>query len=412
MGGRTVVVVGAGLAGLRCAELVERAGHRAVVLEAADAPGGRIRTDVHEEFLLDRGFQVYLTGYEEAGRVLDLEALELGRFRAGAWIRTRNGRTQRLLDPLRHPVRGLESVVRGPGTAGDLLRLGRRRLRAGVSSPWERQGRESTATRLASEGYSPALIDRFFRPFFGGVFLDARLSTSAAMFEFLFDVFSRGHAALPAEGMEAIPRQLAGRIRGPIRTGARVVSVEPGRATLASGERVEGAAVVVATALPEARWLAALEDDRDTRATFVFYYAAPTPPIREPVLLLNGTGEGPVNHVCVPSEVSAGYAPEGQALVSVTVLDARSEDGLGDRVRAQLGAWFGPRVGGWRLLRSYRIADALPAQPPGSLAAPRPARLAPGLYVAGDHRTHGSIEGALVSGRRAAEALLAELATA
>ena len=53
-----VAIVGAGLAGLSCAVMLERAGLSVRLLEAEDAPGGRIRTDQVEGFRLDRGFQL------------------------------------------------------------------------------------------------------------------------------------------------------------------------------------------------------------------------------------------------------------------------------------------------------------------------------------------------------------------
>ena len=56
-----VVVVGAGIAGLSCAATLQQAGVKALVLEAADGVGGRVRTDVQDGFLLDRGFQIFLT---------------------------------------------------------------------------------------------------------------------------------------------------------------------------------------------------------------------------------------------------------------------------------------------------------------------------------------------------------------
>ena len=407
-GGRAIVI-GAGLAGLRCAEILQTAGLRPVVLEASDGVGGRIRTDEVEGFRLDRGFQVYLTGYEEAGSVLNLPSLELGTFRAGALVRV-NGGFRPFADPLRHPWSGVRTLVGGPLPVSDLARLGRRRLRASGSPPWERQdGDRTTAALLRRSGYSAEAVERFFRPFFGGVFLDPDLDTSAALFEFLLDAFSRGKAALPRGGMESIPRQLARRLRDPVRTERRVVAVEPGRVTLDTGEAMEADAVVVATSLPEARWLTGVDDGRETRDTHALYFAAGSAPVSDPVLVLNGNGSGPINHVCFPSRVAAGYAPPGRTLVSVTVLDPETPDGLEERVREQLTEWFGGEVAGWRHLRTYRIRDALPAQPPGSLRAPRSPRLAPGLYLAGDHRTHASIEGALVSGRHAAEAVLSDM---
>jgi len=97
--------------------------------------------------------------------------------------------------------------------------------------------------------------------------------------------------------------------------------------------------------------------------------------------------------------------------VSVTVLGIPEDaDRLLTEVREQLGDWFGPAVKAWHHLRTYRIPYALPRQVPPALDAPeRPVRWQPGIYVCGDHRDNASIQGAMVSGRRAAEAVLEDL---
>jgi hypothetical protein len=109
------------------------------------------------------------------------------------------------------------------------------------------------------------------------------------------------------------------------------------------------------------------------------------------------------------SEVSQLYAPRGRALASVTVLGnpARSDAALDDEVRRQLVDWFGMRVGEWKLERIYRIPQALPDQSAGALAEIRRSpRLQDWLVAAGDWRNIASINGALESGRLAAEAVL------
>ena len=138
------------------------------------------------------------------------------------------------------------------------------------------------------------------------------------------------------------------------------------------------------------------------------HYAADRSPVGEPVLVLNGEGSGPVNDLCVPSDVAPSYAPPGAALVSATVLGVPPLDdaALDAAVRDQLRGWFGAQVDGWRLLRALRLPFALPAQPPAALTpAERPVRLREGLFVCGDHRDTASLQGAMVSGRRAAAAV-------
>ncbi len=181
---------------------------------------------------------------------------------------------------------------------------------------------------------------------------------------------------------------------------------------LDSGERLAARAVVVATDGSTASTLLPALDPPSWRGVTCLYFAAPTPPVEGPVLVLDGEGSGPVNNLCVPSEVSPTYAPPGEALVSASVLGVPREDELEQRVRVQLQGWFGEQVDAWRHLRTYRIERALPAlTPPALEPADRRVRLSPGLFVCGDHRETASIQGALASGRRAAQAVAEELRT-
>ena len=405
-----VVVVGAGVAGLCCARELHATGLDVLVLERGDAPGGRVRTDEVDGFLLDRGFQVLLTAYPEARRVLDFERLGLRPFESGALIR-RDGGFARIADPFRHPVQALRSLRGAPGSVPDKLRVARlrRRLSRGSINEILTASQVTTAEALRLEGFSSGLVEAFFRPFLGGIFLDPTLETSSRLFAFVFKLFSEGEAALPAEGMQAIPRQIAESLpEAAVRYGATVESVGPGHVVLAGGEQLEAASVVVAADGPEAARLTGAVEAPAPRAVTTLHYAAERSPVGEPVLVLNGEGTGPVNDLCVPSDVAPSYAPPGAALVSATVLGVPPLDdtALDDAVRGQLRGWFGAQVDGWRLLRALRIPFALPAQPPAALTpAERPVRLRDGLFVCGDHRDTASLQGAMVSGRRTAAAV-------
>jgi phytoene dehydrogenase-like protein len=267
----------------------------------------------------------------------------------------------------------------------------------------------TTAEALRLEGFSRARVDGFFRPYLGGIFLDPELETSSRLFAYVFKLFADGEAALPAAGMQAIPCQLAESLpEAAVRLGATVESVDRAGVTLAGGERLEAGAVVVAADGRGGARVRGGGGARAGRATTCIYFAAERSPLGEPILVLDGEGRGPVNDLCVPSDVAPSYAPPGAALVSATILGipALDDDGLEGAVREQLRGWFGAQVSGWRRLAVYRIPFALPAQPPAVLAAPqRPVRVRDGLFVCGDHRDTASIQGAMVSGRRAAAAL-------
>lgn len=408
-----VLIIGAGLAGLCCARRLHQQGTEFLLLEQSDAVGGRIRTDVVDGFRLDRGFQVFLTSYPEAQRVLDYDALRLKPFLPGAMIRY-GGRFHQLTDPWRRPFAAIRSVFSPIGSFADKLRVARLRSRSLAGSLEERfRDPETTSlSALQEAGFSSSMIDRFFRPFLGGIFLDAELETSSRMFSFVFRMFSLGSACLPADGMEAIPRQLASALPpDSIRLGAQAVSVQPNLVTLETGETLNARAVVVAAEGTSAAQLLGDISPAAGQGVTCLYFVAERPPIKEPVLVLNGEGHGPVNNLCVPTLLAPSYGEGDDHLISATVLGVVHDNDLQARVLDQLGEWFGSEVEKWQHLRTYRIPYALPRQAVPALLQPeRPVRYQPSLYVCGDHRDNASIQGAMVSGRRAAEAVLDDLA--
>jgi len=418
MSGEDVVIVGGGLAGLCCARSLREAGISFLLLDAADRVGGRVRTDIVEGFQLDRGFQALLLAYPEARRVLNYRALHLRPFYPGVLLRSM-GRFHRLSDPRRRPLQALRSLHARVATYGDKVHIGQLRRSAHRGSIEELLARPETTTLelLHSYGFSEQVIDRFFRPFVAEVFLDPDMVTSSRLFEFLLRMFSLDVAALPAAGMEAIPRQIAAALPvEAVRVEARVAAVDRSRVSLATGESIPARAVVVATDGVEAARLIEGLPPLTCRSVTCLYFAADESPIDEAIIALDGESgaetAGPVNNLCVLTAVAPSYGPPGAALISATVLRGQEKDdaALEAAVREQLVGWFGAVVRSWRHLRTYRIPDAIPDQRPPALTEER-SRVAvrPGLYVCGDHRDTASINGAMASGRRAAEAVIREL---
>ncbi len=412
-----VAIVGAGLSGLTCAHYLHQAGVPVRLYEKTGRTGGRVATDVVDGFRLDHGFQVFLTAYPEAQMLLDYDALDLHPFYDGALVRL-NDAFHRLADPIRHPGSAPATLLAPVGTLGDKLRVARLRNRLRADSLDALFGRPEITTEealLNRWSLSHQMIEPFFRPFFGGITLNPSLSTSSRVFEFLFRMFAEGQAALPAQGMQAIPDQIKGRLPPDcIQLNAEVKTVNSDGLTLADSTHVKASAVVIATEAPAAQALhpgAAV-----TLGAFgevCFYYAAPTPPITEPLLVLNADDDGPVNNMTVLSNAAPGYAPPGQALISAVVLGNPNtlDDALERDVRAQLARWFGENVQAWRHLRTFRIAYGLPDQSPPYLAErDRAVQLESGVFRCGDHLATASINGALRTGRRAAEAVRAALA--
>ncbi len=411
----TTVVIGAGLAGLACAIHLHEAGRPVVVLEASDGVGGRVRTDIVDGFVLDRGFQVLLTAYPEAQRMLDYDALDLRAYKPGALVQI-DGQRHVVADPFRSPMSLLATFKAPIGSLVDKARIAWLRrdvLGPSIDALWARP-ETTTGERLRAAKFSPEIIDRFFRPLFAGIQLDPSLLTSSRMFDFVFRMLASGDSSVPARGMQAIPDQLAARLPADtIRLRSAVASVADGAVTLADGSVVRASNVVVATDGPAAASLVGPGFAAPgSNSVTCLYFVADSPPFDERMILLNGEGSagGPVNNVCVPSLLSGMVAPAGAHLVSASVVGpaaSLNDVELLDATRLQMRNWFGSSVDGWRHLRTYRIDHAQPTQVPPALSpAQRPIKLRDGLYMCGDHRDTASIHGALLSGRRAADAIV------
>ncbi|KAJ9687203.1 hypothetical protein PVL29_015882 [Vitis rotundifolia] len=404
-----VVVIGAGLAGLAAATRLHSENIPFLVLEASDAVGGRVRTDPVAGFLLDRGFQIFITAYPEAKRLLDYQALDLQKFYAGARVYYGGG-FHTVADPVRHFWDSIQTLTNPIGTVLDKLLIGLARLRVLSRSDEEILAADEVPTIdfLRKFGFSESVIGRFFRPFFGGVFFDRELETTSRLFDFIFKCLALGDNTLPAKGISAIPEQLASKLpTGSVLLNSKVVSVDrsgSGTVRLQNGDTIKSElGVVVAVEEPEVAKLLGLKpaEKKPARSTVCLYFSADRNqiPVREPVLFLNGSGKGIVNNMFFATN----------ALVSVSLIglyEAVSDADLTAQVVGELSDWFGESiVGSWEHLRTYRVGYAQPNQSPPTNLVKDP-RIGSGIYVCGDHVTSATFDGALVSGGRAVEALL------
>ena len=411
------IIIGAGMAGLACANWLHRAGRPVLVLEADAAVGGRVRTDVTPEgFRLDRGFQILLTDYPEARRIFDYGALNLQKYQSGAVVQLADGRETTLENPLQQPLAAFTALASPIGTLKDKLLIAKLAASLQGQSPEALLARpaETTLAYLRRYGWSEQIIDSFFRPFFGGVYLDRELSTASNFFEFVFQQFIRGDAAVPALGMQQLPEQLAARLpAGTVRLRTPVAAVlDAGRTVrLASGETLAAATTVLATDGPAAARLLGVDAPAKpvARLTTCTYFATvgAAPSHGRGLLHLNARPGALAHNVAFPAEVSAAVAPAGQGLVSVSTHGEHGlrEEALTEWLRSELAAWFGPAAGLWQHLRTYRIERALPVYGPGQ-PVQQPLRLADALLRCGDWVAYPSLNAALGTGRQAAEMLL------
>ena len=400
-----VVVVGAGLAGLAAARALTAAGRTVRVLEASDEVGGRVRTDRVDGFLLDRGFQLYNPSYPEGRRVLDHAALELHPYVAGVVVSV-GSRRHRLADPRRQPGWALASVRAPVGSLRAKASLAGYALGVALESPSRLRRRDDVPAAVAFQraGLGGPVLEQVLRPFLAGVLGEAELATSRRYVDLVLRSFVRGTPALPRHGMGEIPRQLAAGVE--VSLSSPVRAVEPGLVRTDS-ETIDCGAAVLACAEATDR-LTPLAGSPPWNALTTVYHAvdADRAPTDTAVLHVDGQRRGPVVNTSVVSLVNPAYAPPGRTLVASTVLGHHPEAAVETAVRAHCALIYGTSTAHWEPLRTYAIRHALPSATP-PLALRRSPRLAEGVFAAGDARDTPSIQGALVSGRRAAEAVLA-----
>ncbi|WP_255196746.1 NAD(P)/FAD-dependent oxidoreductase [Halorarius litoreus] len=412
-----IAIAGAGLGGLVAAARLAEAGHDVTVFEERDTVGGRVRS-VHEGgFVFDRGYQVLFTGYPAVQRELDLDALDLGEFVAGATLARPNHRST-LADPFRAPSTLVDTVLNPDIQVRD--KLGTFRLQRELSGrdpetildgPTADQTIEQY---LADQGFSRAYAERFVAPFYGGITLDRSLGTSAAVFEYTYKMLSEGAIGLPAEGMGAIPEQLAARAEragASIERGTRVSVVDghdDGASLTVDGETVDADAAVVATDPKTAGELTGVSTPTEAKACVTQHFALPDHRnLRtDRRIVLNSADDRP-NTVSPSSAAQPTYAPDGQQLLVANFLgtQAESDEELAEEVRDALGSWYPEtRFDDLELLHTDRVEFAQFPQPPG-FREDLPAPTAPegNVVLAGDYTRWCSIQGAMESGRVAAE---------
>ncbi len=442
-----VVIAGAGLAGLVCARHLRRTGLDVQVLEAGDDIGGRVRTDVVDGYLCDRGFQLLNPAYPAVRDELDVHRLRLGTFARGVTVLRDDGRAVIAL-----PTRDTDTV----GTIGRSLAAlagGGPLHTAGVAEGaalirWIAPALGPVARLLARRdaplgaslddaGVRGALRTQLLDPFLAGVLLDRSGASSTTFTRLLARAFALGTPGVPAQGMSAIPHQLADDLRGRIRLGCRVEAVTPTGRTVSGpsaaagtagaagaawaagappdhgvrvdtdGGPVRARAVVVATDPPTAARLLDL-DVPAGKGVVTWWFATDREPRGGALLHLDGRSvRGPLLNAAVMTRAAPSYAPPGHHLVQASALIDEAPSREAD-VCAEIGALLGEDTRDWRLVTRHEIPYALPAQPP-PLRVRRPVDVGGGVYVCGDHRDTASIQGALVSGRRTARAVAAAL---
>ena len=412
-----VVIIGGGISGLSAAHYLKQEGLKIMLVEAEKRVGGRMKTDNIEGYLLDKGFQVLSTAYPECQKLLDYDALELRNFYPGAKIYHKHAFYQ-FTDPFKKPIDSLRKLNNSLSNFGDKLKivaLRNRTRRLSIEQLFE-EDEKPTIDLLREWNFSDEIINSFFKPYLGGIFLEPDLLTSSRMFHFVFKMFGKGYAALPKNGMESIPKQLADRLNeDELLLGTVAKQIDDGRVILDNGEELSTSVVLVATDAHSAKKLIpSYNVDVTMNSVRCLYFTADEPLDKYAILYLNGNNEGWINNIVVPTSLQKTYAPKGKTLISVSVIKPcnLTDTELYIAVREELRTWFGENVvSQWIHLKTYSIENALPAQP--TINYPKEKEIKPiekGIFMCGDHVHDSSINGAIRSGRITADAISWHLA--
>lgn len=405
----TITIIGAGISGLTAAVYLHQKGYKIQILEASDRAGGRIKTDIIDGYRLDRGFQVLLTEYPETKALLDYKKLNLKSFLPGATVLYDGGQFE-IADPFRRPSAAFTTLFAPVGSLKDKINtffLKNKLVNITVDDVFA-QTEIETIAQLQKYGFGPKMIDRFYKPFFSGIFLENDLKTSSTMFDFVMKMFSEGDAAIPELGMEEIPKQLLSMLpENSIQYNVKVTAIENDKIICENRPTLKADKIIIAT---EATALASnyipKTKQKFHQVTNV-YFEANVAPTRKAVVVLNAASNKKwVNNLTVMSNISNHYAPKGKVLISISYNGIPTVDDttLTENMKTELKKWYGNQVDNWKMIKTYRIDYALPNQEKVlNEVSKSEIKINENLFICGDYLMNGSINAAMKSGRVVAE---------
>ena len=402
-----IYIIGAGVSGLIAAQTLENQGFTPTILESTDSVGGRIKTDIVDGYQLDHGFQVLLTSYPAAQKFLDCEALELQNFLPAAAIFT-NGKENQIGDPLRDFSLLIPTVFSSLIPLSDKIKIFQLNLKLKAKSISDifNENEKTTLQYLKDFGFSNQVISQFFNPFFSGIFLETQLETSSRMFEFVYKMFGTGNAALPKSGIQAIPDQLAAKLKTTkILFNTKVKSVQVGSITLEDGQILQSEFTIIAT--DSSHLLNNLKRETfNWKSCVTLYFETEKRVISKPLIGLLPESNTVINNIFYHTSLETSINA-GKELLSVTVVDTQNlkESELAEKVRTELKKHFNIEV--IRLIKQYEIKKALPdlKNIKYSLTPPE-TRYSNQIFLAGDTLLNGSLNAAMLSGESAALAVI------
>lgn len=413
---KKIVIIGAGVAGLSAGLYLKKTGNYDILfIESSERVGGRLKTEKVDGYLLDYGFHLFFTANPLAAELLDVEKLNLKYFDSGAMI-MKNHSYRKIYDPFKHTNHFFKTIFSNIGTFGDKINVLKRRIELkGLSYDKVFDKYEvKTASILKKRKYSSTIIKNLFKPMFSHFFMENELLTSRRMFEFYLKILAEGKMAIPAKGIEEIPKQLASHFaKENFRFETKAVSIENNKLLLENGETIVADAFISATDFNSLySKLKGAEQSNNHHSSTCFYFSASKRPFKEKLICFNANDPKLVSSVAVLSSISHHYAPHGKVLISVTIngISSIDESDIESEVKDELSKVFGSQVYDWQKIKAYKIPYAIPNQ--DYVLGKRQTseiKLSDNVYACGDHLINGTIYGAMKSAKAVFEMLHKDL---
>lgn len=403
-------IVGAGISGLIAAQVLEKNGYHPVIIEATNSAGGRVKTDIYNNYQLDHGFQVLLDAYPKVKQYLDIKQLQLQYFYPGAVI-FKNRQKQIIGDGLRNRNLLWSTLLTNVATFSDklkILSLNKNIKKTSLEAIFQKP-EMSTLQYLNAKGFSNTVIEQFFKPFYSGIFLESELATSSRMFEFVFKMFGEGNAVIPKAGIGAITKQLTKELKQTkIMFNTKVQEVTDNTIILENGTKLNTHFTIVATSADAL--IANLNNQQTTwKRCDNLYFEIEEKPYKMPLIGLIADKEALINNIWVHNNLEV-ESKGAKHLLSVTVVKTHqlTKQDLIIQVKEDLKQYCA--IENTTFIKHYSIDKALPklSDLRNDIAATE-TRLKPTIFLAGDYLLNASLNAAMTSGERAAQGLIASL---
>jgi protoporphyrinogen oxidase len=401
-----IYIVGAGISGLIAAYELEQEGYRPIMIEQTDDVGGRVKTLREKGYDLDLGFQVLLSAYPLANKYLDMEKLQLNKLESGALIYA-NQKSYLIGDPLRNWKLLIPTLTADVGSFLDKLKILKLNLRLKYKSLEEifESPERTTEEYLLDFGFSSKMIDRFFKPFFAGIFLEPDLRTSSRMFEFVYKMFGEGYATIPKLGIGEISKQLKRKLHHTkFIFNTEVEEVTSEYISFRTGEKKTHHGVVV-TGNASALISSIKEQKVVWKECICFYFEVDQTNIPANTIALISDSGNYANNLYAYKDLST-----GKNILSVTCLKfgEKSIEELIDFIITEVKKYAASSHVSY--IHHYLIKQALPDLDNLRMsAAPAETQVTKNVFLAGDYLFNGSLNAAMESGRLAALGIIQKI---